>query len=127
MGLCWVLAPFDLHILHFMTRPNSGSDVRRTIVDLSCPKVRSVIDGVSNNIYLGTELCLHYPFVDSIIRTLNQLGSGASIFKLNISRAFYHIPIDPGDIDLLGLQHWERLSVNQQPKIIEPKLKQEVI
>ena len=39
-------------------------------------------------------------FVDQ----LNQLGSAAQIFKVDISRASRHIRIDPADIDLLGLQ-----------------------
>ena len=62
--------PFDLLISPFMTRPKSGSEVRRTIVDLSCPKGYSVNDGISNKNYLGTEFELYYPSVDSIIRTL---------------------------------------------------------
>ena len=57
-------------------------------MDLSWPKHHSVNDGVSNNTYLGTSFSLHYPSVDSIIRTLNQFGPGASIFKVDISRAF---------------------------------------
>ena len=63
--------PFKIHMLPFMTWPTSGSKVRRTIVDLSWPKDHSVNDGVSKNTYLGTEFSLHYPSVDSIIRTLN--------------------------------------------------------
>ena len=27
------------------------------------------------------------------------------LFKIDISRAFRHVRIDPGDIDLLGIQH----------------------
>ena len=59
-----------------------------------------------------TEFELHYPSVDSIIRTLNELGPGASIFKVDISRAFRHMPIYPGDIDLLGLKHNDRLYLD---------------
>ena len=33
-------------------------------------------------------------------------------FKVNISRAFHHIPIDPWDIDLLGLQHRDKLYLD---------------
>ena len=73
-----------------MTRPKSGSEVRRTIVDLSWPKSHSVNDGISNKAYLGMEFELHYPSVDSIIPTINELGPGASIFKVDISRAFRH-------------------------------------
>ena len=72
--------PFDIHISPFMIRPKYGSDVRRTVA-LSWPECCSVNDRVSNNIYLGTELGLQYPSVDSIVRTLNQLGPGTSISK----------------------------------------------
>ena len=59
---------FDIHISPFMTRPKSGSEVRRTIVDLSWPKGHLVNDGLSKNTYLGTPFSRHYPSVDSIIR-----------------------------------------------------------
>ena len=36
---------------------------------------------------------------------MNALGPGANNFKIDICRAFRHIRIDPGDIDLLGLTH----------------------
>ena len=104
--------PFPIHISPFMTRPKADSEVRRTIVDLSWPKGHSVNDGVDKNTYLGTAFSLHYPSVDSIIQTLNQLGPGSSIFKVDISRAFRQIPIDPGDIDLLGLQHRDKLYLD---------------
>ena len=48
---------------------------------------------------------MHYPSVDRIVNKLNHIGPAAKIFKVDISRAFRHIRIDPGDIDLLGLHH----------------------
>ena len=47
---------------------------------------------------------MHYPSVDHIVDQLNRLGPAAQIFKVRISRAFRHIWIDPGDIDLLGFK-----------------------
>ena len=35
---------------------------------------------------------------------LKQLGDSALLFKIDISRAFRHLRIDPGDLDLLGLK-----------------------
>ena len=104
--------PFDNHISPFMTREKSDSNSRRTIMDLIFPKGLSVNDGVLNNTYLGTEFQMHYPSVDSIVQTLNEIGPSAHIFKVDISRAFRHIRIDPGDIDLLGLQHRGRLYLD---------------
>ena len=104
--------PFDVHISPFMTREKSDSDSRRTIMDLSFPKGLSVNNGVLDNTYLGTTFQMHYPSVDSIIRTLNDIGHSAHIFKVDISRAFRHIRIDPGDIDLLALQHRGKLYLD---------------
>ena len=48
---------------------------------------------------------MHYPSVDRIVNKLNQISPAAKIFKVDISQAFQHVRIDPGDIDLLGLHH----------------------
>ena len=103
--------PFLIHISPFMTREKSGSDKRRNISDLSWPKGLSVNDGVTKDWYLGTQFEMHYPLVDHIVDQLNQLGPAAEIFKVDISRAFRHIRIDPGDIDLLGLKIFIDLSL----------------
>ena len=104
--------PFDIHISPFMTRAKSDSESRRTIMDLCFPKGLSINDGVLKDTYLGTNFQMHYPSIDSIIRKLNKLGPSAQIFKVDISRAFRHIRIDPGDIDLLGLQHRDKLYLD---------------
>ena len=83
--------------------PPSGSDKRRTIINLRWPKGMSV-NGVQGDCYLGTQFQIHYPSVDHILDQFNWLGPAAQIFKIDISRAFRHIRIDLGDIDLLGLK-----------------------
>ena len=103
--------PFDLHISSLMTRDKSSSECRRTIFDLSFPKGYSV-NGVLKDSYLGTKFQMHYPTVDTIVNTLNNLGLGANIFKVDISRAFRHLRIDPADIDLLALQHRDKLYID---------------
>ena len=104
--------PFDIHISPLMTRDKSISDCRHTIFDLSFPKGYSVNDGVLTDSYLGTKFQMHYPTVDTIVNTLNNLGPEANIFKVDISRAFRHLRIDPGDIDLLALQHRDKLYID---------------
>ena len=104
-----IIGPFDklppsFHTSPLMTRDKQDSNKKRTIVDLSWPKGASVNDGVSKDVYLGTSYTLHYPSVDNITAVLRHMGSGAQLFKINISRAFHHIRVDPADIDLLGLQ-----------------------
>ena len=112
-----MIGPFDekpctLHISTLMTRDKAQSEVRRTIIDLSWPKGQAVNDGVHKNVYLGGEFEMHYPTVDKIVKQLNAIGPSAKIFKVDISRAFRHIRIDPGDIDLLGLQHQGKYFIN---------------
>ena len=100
--------PFDVHISPFMIGEKSDSNSRRTIMDLSFPKGLSDNDVVLKDTHLGADFQMHYSSGDSILQTLNEIGPSAHIFKVDISRAFRHIRIYPGDIDLdiLGLQHW---------------------
>ena len=97
--------PIDMHISPLMTREKTGSDNRRTIVDPSWPHGSSVNHGVAKNKYLQAYYHLSYPSVDHIVDYLKRLGPGALIYKVDISRAFRHLRIDPGDLDLLGLHH----------------------
>ena len=97
--------PFPIHVSPLMTRPKSDLAKRRIIVDLSWPKQCSVNAGVNRHMYLDTYFKLQYPSVDHITDALIQLGPGAMLYKVDISRAFRHLRIDPGDIDLLGVKH----------------------
>ena len=40
-----------------------------------------------------------------MVEQVKQIGPGTLLYKVDISRAFRHIRIDPGDIDLLGLHY----------------------
>ena len=105
-----MLGPFDykpipLHISPFMTREKPDSEVRRTIVDLSWPKNFSVNAGVMKDKYLGSSFVLNYPSVDDIVKTIVELGPGSLLYKVDISRAFRQLKVNPGDLDLLGLKH----------------------
>ena len=87
-----------------MTRDKPGSDTRRTIVDLSWPKGKSVNAGVQRDNYLGSHFILNYPSVDDIVKRLIELGPGSLLCKVDISRDFRQLKVDPGDINLLGLK-----------------------
>ena len=69
-------------------------------MDLSWPKGQSVNAGVKKKIYLGAYFDLKYPSVDHVVKKPKLLGPGALLYKVNISRTFSHLIIDPGDIDL---------------------------
>ena len=88
-----------------MTRPKQESDKRRTIVGLSWPRQLLVNARVNKHKYLYTYFKLQYPSIDNIIDAQIELGPGAMLYKVEISRAFRHIRINPRDIDLLGLRH----------------------
>ena len=113
-----ILGPFNhppiakLHISPFMTRDKPNSENRRVIIDLSWPQGNSVNAGVPSDKYLGTEFVLTYPSVDNITQEVLRLGRGCKIFKVDIRRAFRHVPIDPGDVDLLGL-HWKEYFIDR--------------
>ena len=96
--------PFDLHISPFMTRDKSSSDKRRCIIDLSWPKNYSVNSNLHDDKYLGTKFVLTFPSIDHIVRTILRTP-GCMIAKVDISRAFRHLPVDPRDLKFLGL-HW---------------------
>ena len=108
-----ILGPFhtdpipNIHFSPFMTREKPNSDTRRVILDLSWPKGNSVNAGIDKNSYLGSEFALTFPTVDNIADELKRIGPGSNIFKIDISRAFRHIKLDPADYDLLGLK-WDR-------------------
>ena len=81
-------------------------------MDLSWSKGQGVNDGVSKDIYLGTNFEMHYLTVAKIVKQINDIGPAAQIFKVDISRAFRHVRINPGDIDLLGLQHQGKFYID---------------
>ena len=97
--------PFPCHVSPFLTRDKPNSDKRRVILDLSFPSGQSVNDGVPKDKYLGSYFDLKYPSVDHIVDSLKELGTDALLYKIDIIRAFRHLRIDPGDLDLLGLKH----------------------
>ena len=86
-----------------MTRGKIDLDVRQTSVYLSWPKGQSVDSGVQKNVYLESKFVQNYPSVDGIINKLTQHRPGSFLCKINISRAFCQLKVDPGDINLLGL------------------------
>ena len=97
------------HVSPFMSREKSGSTNRRVIIDLSWPRDNSVNSGIDKDSYLGTEFNLTFPTIDHIVNEVKQAGRGCHVFKVDVSRAFRHIKVDPGDLDLLGLE-WRGAS-----------------
>ena len=62
-------------------------------------------DGLTKDKYLNTYIELKHFLVDTMVNSLKILGTDALLYKIDTSRAFRHVRIDPGDLDLLGLKH----------------------
>ena len=73
------------------------------IVDLSYPDGFSVNAGVNSDQYLDTPFILTLPTIDNITQKVKENGKGSMLYKIDLSRAFRHIKIDPKDYNLLGL------------------------
>ena len=105
-----ILGPFtelpypNLHLSLFMIRDKPGSQNRHVIIDLSYPHHHSVNAGVNKDHYLGTELILTLPSIDNMTNEIKKLGKGSLIYKVDISRAFRHVKIDPCDYYILRLK-----------------------
>ena len=103
-----LLGPFDnktlqLHIFPFMTSEMQDSELKQTIVDLSCPNGQSVNAGVSKDVYFGSKFILNYSLVD-ILQRLIQWGPGSMLFKIDITPVFCQLKVDSVDIDLFNFQ-----------------------
>ena len=94
----------DTHISPFITRNKPGSSKRRVIIDLSWPQEASVNHFTKSNEYMGTAFKLAYPTVDNFVERLRYLGRGCHMMKIDLSRAFRQLKVDPGDYPLLCLQ-----------------------
>ena len=105
--------PIDMHVSPLLVRDKQNSTSKKTIMDLSWPKGASVNNGVAKDIYLGTPYELNYPSVDCVMNSLQNLGPSAQIYKIDISRAFRQIKIDPGDIDLLGIKFQDKYFIDR--------------
>ena len=98
--------PFDhtakVGISPLSTRPKKESEERRIILDLSFPQGHSVNDGMEKDKYIGFTAILHFPKVDELAERVFTLGQGAMLFKVDLSRYFRQLPLDPGDYPLIG-------------------------
>ena len=97
--------PFPVHLSPLMPRAKQNSDKQSPIMDLNWPKGASVNNTIPKFKNLDTYFALLYPSIDHLVEKVKPLGTGSLLYKVEISRAFRHLHIDPGDIDLLGIYH----------------------
>jgi hypothetical protein len=85
------------------TVPKRDSTERRVIVDLSFPQSAGAVnDGIDKKCYLGQPIDLTYPTVDDFVEIIKDKGRGCLLYKRDLRRFYRQIPVDPGDIHLLG-------------------------
>ena len=84
------------------TRPKKESEDRRVILDLSFPIGEGVNDGIPKDSYMGFEAKLTFPRTDDFAFRIFQLGKDCLMFKVDLSRYFRQLPLDPGDYSLIG-------------------------
>ena len=112
-----LLGPFESHPIAsghcspFMSTVKPNSERRCVIIDLSWPLGASVNAGIDKTSYLGSPFSLTFPTVDNITAELTRLGRGTLLFKVDVSRAFRHVKVDPGNYDLLGLE-WQSFYID---------------
>ena len=98
--------PFkQLHCSPLLSRPKEG-DSRRIIVNLSYPEANSVNSNILKEVYDGYNFSLSYPSVDDIVGHIAHSNDNLLLYKLDISRAFRNLRIDPLDYGVMGI-HWD--------------------
>ena len=104
-----VMGPFrkipfkgNIGISPLSTRPKKGSADRRVILDLSFPIGQAVNDGIPKDTYMGFAAKLTFPKMDDFGLRIYKLGKACCMFKIDLSRYFRQIPLDPADYPLIG-------------------------
>ncbi len=97
---------FNTPIAHspLNSRPKRDSDERRLILDLSFPRDRGINQAIDKDSYLGESARVTLPNVDTLVNFIKEIGRGCALYKRDLRRAYRQIPVDPGDIHLLGFK-----------------------
>ena len=121
LGKYALLGPFSappvvpLHLSPVMTRPKKDSDLRRIVVDLSWPHGMAVNDGIPTDQYLDKPFHLTLPTVDYMTSRVRELGSGCFLYKLDLSRGYRQLRLDPLDWPIMSICHRDRFFMDVCP------------
>ena len=94
--------PSCVHISALMSRPKKDSQDRRIILDLSWPPNFSINSGIPKNYYVDGTADMRLPTIDAMVDRLLELGTGAWLYKTDLSRGYRQMRVDPLDWPLLG-------------------------
>ncbi|CAC5408292.1 unnamed protein product [Mytilus coruscus] len=81
-----------------------GDSNRRVIVDCSHGNTLSINEGIPSDTVLNENFKLYYPRHEEFIALLLNHGRGCAIWKLDLSRAFCQLVLDPHDLHLQGYE-----------------------
>ena len=93
-----------------MTRPKGSG--RRIILDLSYGE-GSVNKATDKDIFDDRSFKLKLPSLDELLPILEDLGSDARLWKVDISRAFRNVRIDPQDAIHLGIMWHDQYYIDK--------------
>ena len=92
--------PLSLSPLNTVEKKDSVD--RRVILDLIHPVGSSVNEGIPSQGHLGENHVIRYGSVDDLVSLVKVKGKGCLLFKRELKQAYRQIPVDPGDLHLLG-------------------------
>ena len=84
------------------TRDKKNSQEKRIIMDLSFPPDTGVNNFVNLDQYGDENMELKYPSLEALLVKVRALGPGCLLYKRDIRRCYRQIPVDFGDINVLG-------------------------
>lgn len=87
----------------------------RVVVDLSFPPGKYVNCGIPRDSYLGDSFVLRLPGLDALLEIIRIKGPHCHVFKMDLSRAYRQLRIDPRDYHLLGNMHCNALYFDVAP------------
>lgn len=102
-----------LIISPLFTVPKGNND-RRIIVDCSHGDKMSVNEGIPQDTFLNEPLKLSYPRHEEFISLILKHGRGCGMWKLDLSREFRQLVLDPHDLHLQGYEWRDDIYIDNR-------------
>ena len=96
LGPVPIVTHSQYHCSPLMSQPKDGSR-RRIILDLSYPKGNSLNYHVNRQQFDNCNFCLRFLTIDNIVESVRNTGDFPMVFKVDVTRAFCNLRVDPAD------------------------------